>query len=1677
MSEQDDLLQEELSSEIGRSITITQTNGQEITGILTAVAMNRLQIKTATGRRTIFLSLIGGWELLDDEQSRGALVQSIGKVQYKDDAGLSSGQSSRPFHETQSVEFSGSQEHGLKGKLQSSPQQPATPYKPSLEKNVEHEHEVKLLPASDERTASYPPEIEARLALIEAIHSGKIQGVQLSIQPPDFFVSNDDLKSQLHKQAWGRIKQKYEYAARMNELGSQFGRVKPLIQDLKELIAQVPLSAGLRRHLAYLYYITGAFDDALQLYKEAVLLTPGIHDWHNLAVLARMKEENLSIECYALGNLFRQVAPTSAIEAWFVYVGTIERTGDLSLLRGLHTSDGRPLSAEDEKMLLEAAIYLFARLHKRDRGLNLLHRLLQHHPVASLLREADAYLLSDKKDVRQGVKDQLQRDCASLVALLRPAPAKVGPATQMSQPSLVWSTDFTRSGDGKSAVLQGGIYIYRKSRNYGFLVGQDGVDYFFHRSAITDEELLVQLQRLREEKLAAKDYISIIFEAAQGRQGSVAINVSFQRDIARTFELATNYANEGDYGRALTQIKKVLAENPVYPNAQESYDKWREYARATSVPRGSNPYSRAKRKQLVEKDLEAAEQLFYEAIRQNDTIESAVKDLAVLLMQIKKTKEAIQVLEQNRSRMTDMQSINNLMVDALQKDGQYATAVDLLRNQLKLAKTVNRKTQIIWRLGYCYLNQDKYSEAEHWFREAIEIGPYTKSAQRNLAICLIKQKRDDEAEQLLIATLPDPQSAELLDAISRARDTGQSVPIDELSAEMSLAEYSSEISAFTRFYLDRCTYEGVPSLRVQEKSFDRNDVRRLEELATRLGTRRPRERAEYYLSAAKIIREHDDWDEEYNQLYRYLCRSFASRGDAAVIENKHLDTAREWYCEALSIYDGDRARNQVEQDAVNALIRFLFATISRAHVPFTPSGQENLNIDDSLEIIIRMHGQQDKVFDAIAYLVVRSQYAAKRILQRLYSVPTFQSMSISYLKKKGVVIPTENVSHQFFTDLWKDLQKKEQGRTRTTSIELRTTTRRLELTTASVQDSLGRLREMEADFFFELDRQRVNELQKILETMLDLCQQTAFEEQERFCNQIENRCNDLLREIEANPTKMSVESFYPIVEVIERKTKEYLEEIYVRSVPQLNLRLPADMTSYAPDANNPRIEVQIVIENKMSCSPAEAVEIIIQEDGTFFTIDNPEIKLEGSLRGGEQQIKRVPILVTEQALKSQAFSLPLYAHYRTRSGEEKQTIVTSFSINLYSSEQFERIENPYAAYASGGIVDENSMFYGRAELIDNISDAIYKARAQSKSIVIFGQKRSGKSSILHHLKKKLQQYPALLVVDLGSIGLFSSRQSSEQGEKAGINLFEQILAGILRELSYAIEDMVDAGLPPLALSFPTDTEFYTHPSPLQAFQDVLMRFKRATARTPGWNEKRIVLLIDEFSYVYGWIMNKRLSDDFMKIWKALLQKDLFSVVLAGQDVMPKFKERFPNEFGVTQDQRVSYLKDEDARKLIDEPIRIGGRTGDSRYREKAIDRVVDLTSGSPFYIQILCNRLVEYMNRHYTSLVTEADVEQVKNELIQGANPLGWDNFDNLTNSGDTSPDAISDADARAVLKAIAINSRNGPCSRSRISVETQTDINAILQDLEQRDVVEAKPGQSYVIRVGLFKEWLLAHQ
>lgn len=1560
-------------------------------------------------------------------------------------------------------------------------------------------------------------EVFKRLEELSAQFERKMQQAKVNVVAPDPRTPLEELRALGEREAvpiWVSIKNRFDNAARVNELGPKYGRIQGIINSLKDLIEEVPSAPSLKRYLAYFQYLTDYKAAALSSAEEAALISQSARDWLMVAAFAVINT-NDALARQALEQVFQRHALTENGDVWYVYVGLLRGSGNYALLREIYEarrkSDPPTFSESEEQLLLDACLYLLHYSGKDEVALEILRQMMGGTPTRALIPEAINWLVGQVgPEYRQmalkmraaqdaalrelrggqaaiasaslnGVGEE-KKQVALSVALSSTAPSTLNAAQSSTLSTILPAQSPPLPVQPAAQQLIGHIYTYKFDRSFGFLFGANGGSYFFHRSAIIDEDLLERLEDLTEPNLRPAEQIPVSFEIAQGPKGPLAVNLSMYRKVHDIFDMALDYATAGEYAKAVAQLRTVLARDPDHAGAREFLDKWSEFAqtaRTVVAPTGSNPFAQGKRALLIEKDSEKAARLFRQAIDEHDSVENAIKELALLLGRTGRGDEAIAFLEQNRRRMSNQQSVDNLLIDVYQRAGQYDQALKLLEKNIARATTRERKAHIYWQMANCYLQQEDYVQAERYFRMVIDLGLDRRAARKNVALCLIKQQKYDEAEQLLndiLDVASDAQALELLEEVAKVKaNNGHSERLDEIMTVTRLSSFSSEISGFTQFFLGRCKFQGVRPERAQQKKFDRSDVRRLEDLATQLGTRNPRERSEYYLSAAKIITEVEDWDDP-RQMYKYLCRSFASRGDATVVENKPLDAVREWYCEALTVYDGERSRNRDErdpgfrgdeQDAVNALVRYLSSTLGT--VPITPHIPA---FEDILEEAFRLLGEEDRLFDQITYLLMRSRYAAQRILNRLYYKPPLRARALQYLKNNEIGQHSAVNQQEEFMQLWNELRRKRFEEARAISTELGLVAD-ADLTVASLENSirtLERVKNIGEHLLFDLDQQRIRQLQKILETLVDLGKENVFEEQERFCTLTGSYCADLLREIEESPTRLSVEEMYSIVEMIQKKTAERLEGIYASSVPQVTLRLPEDMEErYTPELG--KIEVQIVIANRMGCSPAESLELVVQEDEVSFSVGGEEIKLNGSLRGGDQKILRVPLRVTEQARQAQAFSLPVYAQYRTRSGETQRTLIENFSIRLYSEKQFERIENPYATYAKGGTVENREMFYGRDELITNIANSIRSARSESKGVVIYGQKRAGKSSILHHLRKALASEPDLLILDVDNIGSLLDVKSAP--------LLHQILWRILRKLQWAIEDEVDErGRSPLEIAFPDDTKFYGHPSPLTFFSDTFEIFKRAAAKADDWRNVRLVVLIDEFSYIYNNIVNGRIPEDFMKIWKAFLQQNLFSAVMVGQDVMPRFKQRFPNEFSAFQDVRVTYLKYQDAVKLIDDPLRIGGKHGESRYREKAIDRIYDLSVGSPFYIQIICDRLVDYMNQQHARLVTEADVEQVKNELVRGTNRLNWNDFDNLLSSGDKSDEAIQVEDAKKVLTVIAINTRLGVCDRESIVsavTGTKASIDEILDDLVKRDVIELQQRRNYRIQVELFKEWLLA--
>lgn len=1505
----------------------------------------------------------------------------------------------------------------------------------------------------------------------------------LDIKPPELpipktLLNLDQNKRTEIKRSWDKIISKYHYYIKTRK----FSSLRILADDILGFGRDLPSQEVFLYNAGCFQFESENYKRALRNFLEAYKLKKKKEIIFNVACSA-LKINNYDLAYKAILKYYKFVPPISDIRSWYAFCSLINQIQDYNGLKEIYNNIIQ--NRKNNKINILAS-YKLEGDHDNDFILlcrTIVFFLKSKNKLYDALKIIN-YLETDAKDE---IEERLINKVHSLIDY------SVKILSQSDLPGLKISFDkkeeekFLKEYDSKiikkklaTPVFSKGLILnFFRNKGYGFIYDDnDEKTYFFHISNIIDDELI---NILKNDK--PNNEIYVYFEKSTSPRGLVAIKISLYRSIKEIYDIAIKQANEGEYTIALTQIEIIINLDPNYSDANELRLRWREYSREASrlknIPKGTNPYARAKRVELIEKDLKKAERFLREAIQINDNYESATKDLAQILNRLKRPNEAIELLEKNRSKIRNKKSIDYILTNLYRKIERFDKAASLLMDLIKKSGDKEEKAKLLYQIGHIHLKQENYLKAQDSFEELLVIYPQNLDAKRSLAICLYKQKQFSAAENILEEILDeslDNKAAELLEAISNAKKSGLTRYVDDLITEISASEFSLIESKFTQFYIDNCNFDGVPPentkilddgrrIYIGTKNTKRFDLQSLMDLIKTLGELRPREGANYFLSAARISM---DTKGEPSQFYRFLSRSFALRGDTAVINKQPVDTARTWYIESLILYDKIRNILKEEKEVIYSIIRFLYSILGISKIPKPPKVP---SIETAIIDIFNNHNKKEKIFNAIGYLSLNSQFATTKILQILYNNPKIRKFSLDYFESRRISISTSKIDLEEFINLWNELNRLTFNKIRSVVRVLQTLTR-IEMATAWLEDAIERIKPLSQKdrLFFLLDQRRVLRLQEILEESLELCKKNTFEDRERLIIQINQSCLTFLNEIKENPTKLSIEEIFPILEIIREEIQHDLDDLYEQSVPHLTLRLPTLLDSYTPDLNQ-EISVQIVVENKDGCSPAESLELRLMEGKKFFKVKKPTIKLDESLRGGDQRIISVPLKIYRKAIESRTFSLSVYAQYRSRLNESNQTEVINFSINLYPEKEFEVIKNPHASYAEGGIVDNPKMFYGRDELIENIKQTLMMSSAQNKCVIIFGQKRSGKSSILYHLKKRLKNEKDVLILDLKNIGVLLDEHSS-------IPLLYQILWCIIESLIKQIQKRIQKGYSSLDLTFPDDLNFYNHPTPIKYLINIFDTYMSQTYKKKDWKNTRIVLMIDEFSYIYSQIIKGKISEDFMKNWKGILQRNYFNVVLAGQDIMEKFKQRFPNEFGTTQDERISYLRRKHARDLIDNPIRIPPFTvdGESRYREKAIDRIIDLTAGSPFYIQIICNRLVEYMNRYRIKYITEANIEIVKNELLKGVNAFKIDKFDNLINSADISEDAINDEDIITVLKSIANNSKTGPCTRASIKCETTSPIDMIIEDLIRRDVIKRVSGNLYNIKVGLFKEWLNAN-
>ena len=278
--------------------------------------------------------------------------------------------------------------------------------------------------------------------------------------------------------------------------------------------------------------------------------------------------------------------------------------------------------------------------------------------------------------------------------------------------------------------------------------------------------------------------------------------------------------------------------------------------------------------------------------------------------------------------------------------------------------------------------------------------------------------------------------------------------------------------------------------------------------------------------------------------------------------------------------------------------------------------------------------------------------------------------------------------------------------------------------------------------------------------------------------------------------------------------------------------------------------------------------------------------------------------------------------------------------------------NPYIV---GNPVKSQASFYGRQDIFREVMQVL--RQRDSHAIVLYGQRRIGKTSMLLQLEQRLAKE-----------GEFTPIYFDLQ-DKASKTLFEllyELAQHIARVTGYQVQKTDDFN----------QTGDY--------FRDTFL---------PGVAEKvasgGLVLLFDEFDVLDSPGRNQASQAFFpyLRSWIESVQKIKFIFVIGRRP--EELSVRSMAAFKGIQSTLVSFMSEKDT----EEVIRQSEKEQSLMWESDAVARLFDLTHGHPYFTQLLCS--VVWENNHEEEseryIATKEEVDKaVEQALKMGANAFNW---------------------------------------------------------------------------------------
>ena len=283
-------------------------------------------------------------------------------------------------------------------------------------------------------------------------------------------------------------------------------------------------------------------------------------------------------------------------------------------------------------------------------------------------------------------------------------------------------------------------------------------------------------------------------------------------------------------------------------------------------------------------------------------------------------------------------------------------------------------------------------------------------------------------------------------------------------------------------------------------------------------------------------------------------------------------------------------------------------------------------------------------------------------------------------------------------------------------------------------------------------------------------------------------------------------------------------------------------------------------------------------------------------------------------------------------------------------QEFQPIENPYSA--GKALAAKSDLFVGREDVFGFVRQNI-SSRDQDNILVLIGQRRSGKTSLLKQLPVHLPEQYVPVFIDGQGLGI----------DPGMVNLF------------YRLSDIIVWGLreQDIQVTAPSRADFET--APAQTFEK---RFLPAVREVLG--ERRLVLALDEYEELEARVDDGSLERTIFPFLRHLMQHSpKLAFIFVGTHRLEQLtKDYWSIFFNIALYREIRFLDHEAARRLITEPVK-----DVVSYDDLAVERILEITAGHPYFLQLTCLALVNFLNAKRRNYVTTQDVRDVMADILE----------------------------------------------------------------------------------------------